>query len=287
MARPQVQVAYDRARISRGERLIQITLYTVLSIGAFTTVFPFLWMIFTSLKPSWEVYAFAFLPQAPTMDNYKTLLQETLFLRWYYNSLVVVFFSTLSVAFFDTLVGYTLAKLQFRFKNIIFVAILSTMMIPTEMLVIPWYIMSVNFSWSNTSWGIMFPGMITAFGVFLMRQFFLSVPNDLLDAGRLDGVSEFGLFYKVALPQVKPALSALIIFNFLGNWNAFLWPMIAVDRAAMRTLPVGLAFFSNEVITQWELIMAGATAGVIPILIVFAIFQKQIIQGVVLTGLKG
>jgi multiple sugar transport system permease protein len=170
---------------------------------------------------------------------------------------------------------------------VIFIVILSTLMVPTEMLVIPWYLMSIELHWTDTYWGIMFPGVISAFGVFLMRQFFLTVPNELLDAGRIDGFSEFGLFWKVALPLVKPALAALCIFTFLGNWNAFLWPLIAIRSAEMRTLPVGIAFFSSEAGSKYELIMTAAALATIPVLVVFAIFQRQIIRGIALTGIKG
>jgi multiple sugar transport system permease protein len=184
-------------------------------------------------------------------------------------------------------VGYTLAKYDFPGKNVIFVLILSTLMVPTEMLIIPWYIMSVNFHWADTYWGIIFPGVITATGIFLMRQFMSGVPNELLDAGRIDGVSEFGLYWRVALQLTKPALAALFIFNFLGNWNAYIWPLIVSSAREMLTLPVGLGFFSSEVSADWHLIMTANTLSVVPLLTVFAAFQRQIIQGIALTGLKG
>jgi multiple sugar transport system permease protein len=184
-------------------------------------------------------------------------------------------------------VGYTLAKLRFPGKGFIFVLILSTLMVPTEMLIIPWYVMSTEYGWSNTYWGLLFPGLISAFGVFLMRQFFQTLPTDLLDAGRIDGLSEFGVFWRIAFPLVRPALAALGIFTFLGNWNAFLWPLIVVQTADMRTIPVGVALFSSEAGTAWNLIMAASSLAVLPVLLVFLFFQRQIIEGVVLTGVKG
>lgn len=147
--------------------------------------------------------------------------------------------------------------------------------------------MSTEYGWVNTFWGIAFPGLIPAFGVFLMRQFFESLPRDLFDAGRVDGVSEFGLFWRVGLPLVGPGLAALGIFNFVGNWNAYLWPLIVAKSPSMRTIPVGVAFFSGEAGTEWNLIMAAAALAIIPVLLVFFIFQRQIIEGVVLTGVKG
>lgn len=266
--------------------LIKSLVYVVLSVGSVATLFPFVWMIATSFKPAHEIYEFTLVPATPTFANYVFLLTETLFSRWFLNSLIVATGVTLSTAFFDSLVGYTIAKLRFSGKTLIFVAILSSLMIPTEMLVIPWYMISSRFNWVDTYWGIAFPGVITAFGIFLMKQFMEGVPKDLLDAARIDGLSEFGVFWRVALPQVKPALAALVIFNFLGNWNAYLWPVIVIESPAMRTLPVGIALFSAEMETEWHLIMTAATCAVIPVLAVFAIFQKQIIKGITLTGLK-
>jgi multiple sugar transport system permease protein len=153
--------------------------------------------------------------------------------------------------------------------------------------VIPWYTMSARLGWITTYWGIMFPGLFSAFGVFLMRQFMTGVPDELLDAARIDGLSEFGLFTRIALPLVRPALAALCIFTFLGNWNAFLWPLIVIQTPAMRTLPVGIALFSGEAGSSWHLIMAASALAVLPVLAVFALLQRQIIEGVVLTGLRG
>jgi multiple sugar transport system permease protein len=160
-------------------------------------------------------------------------------------------------------------------------------MIPTEMLVIPWYIMVRQLGWMETYWSIMFPGMISAFGVFLMRQFMSTIPDDLIDAARIDGVSEFGIFIRIVMPLVKPALATLAIFNFVGNWNAFLWPLIVAQTPKMYTLPVGLSYFSSENLTRWELIMTGAAVSTIPLIIFFIIFQKQIVKGIAMSGLKG
>ena len=172
-------------------------------------------------------------------------------------------------------------------KLLIFFLERIAMMIPTEMLVIPWYIMSNKWGWVDSYWGIMFPGIMTGFGTFLMRQFFQGVPDELLDAARIDGLNEFQIWWKIAMPLVKPAISALAIFTFLGNWNAFLWPLIVISKTELYTLPVGLAFFSGEFQTEWEMVMTGASVATIPVLIVFLIFQKQIIKGIALSGLKG
>ncbi len=261
--------------------------YAVLIIGSVVTAFPFMWMFFTSLKSYQDVFQATILPPNPTFNNYSEVVQNTGFLRWFWNSIGVAIASTVSVLIFDSMVAYTLAKLRFPGKEIIFILILSTIMIPTEMLVIPWYLGSLKLGIANTYLAIALPGMISAFGIFLLRGFFEGIPDELFDAGRLDGLSEFGLYTRIGLPLVAPALAALAIFNFLGNYNAYLWPLIIIQSQEMRTLPVGIALFSGEAGTQWHLIMTASSLAVIPVLIVFAIFQKQIIEGVVLTGTKG
>lgn len=264
--------------------------YFLLTIGAIFMIVPFLWMLMTSIKPPPELVKFAFLPQNPTLANYAAVFQTTAFGRWYLNSLIIACFTTLGVAIFDSLVGYTLNKFTFPGKNLIFMGILATLMIPTEMLIIPWYTMSVQMNWHiglAQYWGLAFPGIITATGIFLMRQFFDGVPNELLDAARIDGMHELGIWWKVAMPLVRPAIAALCIFNFIGNWNAYLWPLIIASSREFYTLPVGLNFFQGEFASSWELIMTGASLSTIPLMIVFLIFQRQIIKGIALTGLKG
>jgi multiple sugar transport system permease protein len=261
--------------------------YVLLTLGAVIMVFPFAWMVISSFKDAREVLSAAILPTQWTFANYVEVLTRTAFPRWFLNSLIVAVLNTISVLFFCALVGYVLARMRFPGKNIIFIAILSTLMIPTEMLVIPWFVMSVQFGWVDSYWGLLFPGLIPGFGVFLMRQFFQTLPRDLFDAGRIDGVSEFGLFLRIGLPLVGPGLAALGIFAFIGNWNAFLWPLIVVQSASMRTVPVGIALFSGEAGAAWHLIMATSALAIIPVLLVFIIFQRQIIEGVVLTGVKG
>ena len=272
---------------SRRFRPGRLFIYLALAVGSIVMAFPFVWMLLSSFKSLREIFRFNFWPQVWTLTNYQEVILNTQFPRWFLNSMVVAGISTVSVLFFCSLVGYTLTKLRFPGKEFIFLLILSTLMIPTEMLVIPWYVMATEYGWVNTFWGIAFPGLIPAFGVFLMRQFFQSLPRDLFDAGRVDGVSEFGLYWRVGLPLVGPGLAALGIFNFVGNWNAFLWPLIVAKSPSMRTIPVGVALFSGEAGTAWNLIMASAALAVIPVLIVFFIFQRQIIEGVVLTGVKG
>ncbi len=265
----------------------RIVMWTLLFLGGIVMVTPIVFMISTSLKFPHEIYDLRLIPNEPTLENYIFVLEDGRFFRWFLNSLFIATMVTISNLFFDALVGYTLCKFTFRGRYIIFIAILSTLMIPTEMLVIPWYLMAKTFGWLDTYWGIMFPGMMTAFGTFLMKQFFETVPDDFIDAARIDGYNEFEIWWKIALPLVTPALSALAIFVFLGNWTAFIWPLIATTDYDLYTLPVGLTTFSVEQQVEWELIMTGASLATIPTLIVFLVFQRYIIRGVVLTGLKG
>lgn len=265
----------------------QFLRWLLLFAGGVLMVMPIVYMLSTSLKYPFEVYNLSLIPEEPTIDNYRFVLEDSRFPSWFLNSVVIAAITTVSNLFWDSLVGYALCKFRFRGRYIVFIAILSTLMIPTEMLVIPWYIMSQQFGWLDSHWGIMFPGLMTAFGVFLMKQFFETVPDDFIEAARIDGLNEFQIWWSVALPLVKPALAALAIFVFLGNWTAFIWPLIVTNSQDMYTLPVGLTTFSFEQATNWELIMTGATISVLPTLIVFLVFQRFIIRGVVMAGLKG
>ncbi len=265
----------------------RILAWTLLFIGGVIMVTPLLFMLSTSLKDASQVYDLRVIPAAPTLDNYIEILSDGRFTRWFINSMIVAAIVTLSNVFFDSLVGYTLAKFRFRGRYIVFIAILSTLMIPTEMLVLPWYLMASRFGWLDSYWGIMFPGMMTAFGTFLMKQFFESVPDDFLEAARIDGLNEFTIWWKIAMPLVTPALSALAIFTFLGNWTAFFWPLIVTTSAELYTLPVGLSSFAVEQSIQWEKIMTGASIATLPTLIIFLFLQRYIVRGVMLAGLKG
>lgn len=289
-AQPQVlhpAVVKAQKKDIRRRKIAQVSLVVILLIGGLMMVFPFLWMISSSFKRPQDLYSLSLIPPVFTLDSYRTVLQDTSYVRWFANSLFIAGITTASVAFFDSLAGYTLAKFKFPGSMVIFILILSTLMVPTEMLVIPWFMMSIEMGWTDSYWGVMFPGVISAFGVFLMRQFFMGVPNELIDAARIDGFNEFQIFWKIALPLVKPAMAALCIFTFLGNWNAYIWPLIVIRSEAMRTLPVGIAFFSTENQAAFDLIMAAASLATIPVIIIFLVFQKQIIKGIALAGLKG
>jgi len=280
----EIQRGLSRPRQIDPGRIVR---WTLLFLGGVVMVMPIVYMISTSLKWPYEIYDLSIIPKDPTLENYVYVLADGRFYTWFFNSLIVATATTVSAVLFDSLVGYTLCKFRFRGRTFVFIAILSTLMIPTEMLIIPWYLMAKNFGWLDSYWGIMFPGMMTAFGTFLMKQFFETVPDDFLEAARIDGLNEFQIWWSVAMPLVTPALSALAIFIFLGNWTAFIWPLIVTTSAELYTLPVGLTTFSVEQQVEWELIMTGAALATLPTLVVFLVFQRYIIRGVVMAGLKG
>jgi multiple sugar transport system permease protein len=275
-----------RTRGRARSRRAQLGGHALLLGGVVFMIFPFLWMLGTSFKQGAEIFGINLIPKAPTLANYVHLLRNTDYLKWYLNSAIVAVVTTASELFFDSLAGYALAKLRFAGRSAILLIILSTLMIPTEMLIIPWFMMFSKMRWIDTYWALMLPGLISAFGVFLMNQFMSGIPEDLLDAARIDGLGELLVWWKVALPVVRPALAALAILVFLGNWNAFLWPVIAIESSAMRTLPVGIALFSGEAGAEWQLIMAAASLAVIPVLLVYVFFQRQIVEGISITGMK-
>ena len=279
----------NAARIAYLERIkpSKIIIWTLLFLGGVVMITPLAFMISTSFKTGADVFSLGVIPKNPTFENYVNIWTESKFSRWLLNSLWVATFGTASVLFFDSLVGYTLAKFTFRGQTIVFVAILSTLMIPTEMLIIPWYMMSREFGWIDTYWGIAFPGLMTGFGTFLMRQFFMGLPDELIEAARIDGWSEFAIWTKIAMPLVVPALSALAIFHFLGNWTAFIWPLIVTNDPDLYTIPVGLASFNGEFQTDWEVVMTASCLATLPTLLFFLLLQKFIIRGVMLAGLKG
>lgn len=259
--------------------------YTTVAAGGLLLVFPFVWMFLSAFKTREELVAFTFLPRQFRLDNFYEVLSNSLFLRWYANSLIVALTVTACVLIFSSMAGYAIAKFRFRFRNLIFFMILSTMMIPVEMLIIPWYILGQELI--DTYTGIALPGLISAFGVFLMRQSADQVPDSILESARVDGAGEFRIFFQIVLPMLKPSLAALGIFVFLGNWNAFLWPLIITNTSTMFTLPVGLQYYSGQHSNEFHLIMAASCFTVIPVLIVFVFLQKHIIKGVTMSGIKG
>jgi multiple sugar transport system permease protein len=267
-----------------------LLLYTVIIIGLLIFCIPVYFMVTTSVKAEAEVFALPihWIPREFKPENYPDAFATAPFGRYFYNSVVVALATVASTLFFSALAGYGFAKFDFPGKNLAFLFVLSTMMIPFQILLIPLYVVVYNLGWTNNYAGLIVPGALSAFGVFLMRQFCLTLPEELLDAARIDGCGETGIFWRIVLPLLKPALASLAIITFLGSWNNFLWPLIVVNKSNLFTLPVGMTVFSQPMrAPYWTFIMAVSTVATVPVVIVFIALQKYFIQGVVISGMKG
>lgn len=266
----------------------QIVLVAVFVAVTALFVMPLVLMVTGAFKTNAEVLAVppTFLPQNPTLDNFRTVLAEAPYLLWYRNSLVVAIAVTAFAVFSSAVGGYIFAKFEFPLKRPLFVMILATLMIPFPVLLIPNFLIANRLGLLNSLWALILPGVVSAFGIFLIRQFAAGIPRDLIEAARLDGASEWAIFFRIAFPLLRPALAALGVFTFLASWNDYLWPLVAINDLDKSTLPLALTFFNSTRSTRYDLVMAAATMAVIPVLIVFLIFQRQIVKALVLTGMK-
>ncbi len=281
----------QRKGYRRGGKLAGRSLaYLILTIGLPLTLLPFLMMILTSFKTNTEALRVppTFWPQHFTVENYLKILNNPKLplLRFYANSAFVAVFNVSTTLFTSALVGYLLAKFEFPLKRILFGWYLVSMMIPYQITMIPSYLILAKLGLINSLWGLIIFSAVDAFGIFMMRQFCETLPGELLDAGRIDGASEWQIFFRIVLPQLKPALATLGILVFMSNWNAYLWPMIVLQKIEVRTLPVILTWFNSTYTGQPALIMAATVLIVTPILLVFVNFQRWIVQGFTFSGFK-
>ena len=264
-------------------------LYLILTLGVLLVITPFVWMVLGSVKSSAELRQVppSWLPENPTLDNFRSLFSRLSFGRYFFNSTVVAVVVTAGNLIFCSMVGYALAMLNFRGKRIIFALILGTLMIPGVVTFVPLFVLVANLGLVNTLPGLILPFLVGPFGVFLMRQFILGLPKDLVEAARIDGAGEMAIFGRIILPLLTPALATLGILTFLGSWNNFLWPLVVAQSEETYTLPVALALVSTgQNQTDYGLLLAGATVVVLPVLLVFLFFQRHFIQGIASTGLK-
>ena len=272
-----------------GRRNNQWWIYLGLTLGILLMVGPFLWMLLGAFKPQAEflVSPPTFLPKNPTLDNFGRLFDQLDFPRFFFNSIVVAVAVTVGNILFCPMLGYALAKLQWRGKRLIMGLVLATLMVPAGITLIPNFVLMRNLGLVNTYPGLILPFLISPLGVFLMRQFMLSLPDELIEAARIDGASEWRIFLRVIMPLCGPAVATLTILTFLGSWNNFLWPLVVAQTEENYTLPVALALYSTgQNSTQYGLLLAGATVVVVPVLIVFLIFQRRFIEGIATTGIK-
>ena len=263
--------------------------YVVLGGGLVLLVGPFLWMLLGSFRPDRELKQVppSWLPQNPTLENYRTLFTELDFPTYFFNSAVVATVITFGNLIFCSMLGYALAKLHFPGKRIIFGLVLGTLMVPGVVTFVPLFVLVSNLGMVNSFPGLILPFLAGPFGVFLMRQFFMSLPDELIHAARVDGAGEWRIFWSIMLPLCKPALATLGILTFLASWNNFLWPLVVAQSEDKYTLPVALAIYAiGENNSNYGLLMAGSVAIIVPVLIVFLVLQKHFVRGIAMTGIK-
>ncbi|MEO8609932.1 MAG: carbohydrate ABC transporter permease [Chloroflexota bacterium] len=287
---PEQHSSRSVSGISRGQQFRRnIFFHTVLIIGAVIICLPLIWMVTSSLKAPNRLFTVPidWIPWEFRWQNYVEAWNTAPFARYFFNSVYVSGAATLANLFFCSLAGYGFAKYNFFGKNILFLLILATMMIPFHVVIVPLFILMRDLKWLNSYSALIIPGAMSAFGIFLLRQFIMTLPDELFDAARIDGAGEFRIYTQIVLPLSKGPLAALAVFIFLDNWNSLLWPLVVTNKDEWRTLAVGLTQFQTVHGTQYHLMMAASTLVVIPMILVFFLLQRYFIQGIALSGLKG
>lgn len=269
----------------------QVLLYGLLLIGAVLTGVPFVYMFTASFKANAEIFSYPLTlwPQYPILTNYQRLLsgESIPFLHQLLNSAIVAVSQVGLSLFVASLVGWGFAKYEFRGKRVLFLCLLTTLMLPGQVTLVPLFLLMLRIGWLDTYWAIIIPGAISAFGVFFMRQNMQAVPNELLDAGRIDGLSEFGIYWRIGLPLSRGALSILAVLTFLGAWNDYLWPLIVLRSAARFTYPLGLATLSGLYKVEYGMILAGAVIVTLPVIAIFVAGRNQLVNSLTIGAVKG
>ena len=272
-------------RLFPGDRAVA---YAILVVCAAATVIPLLYMLSLSVQSNADIFSGdpVLWPKVLHFENYVTLFHKAPVGRFLLNSFIMAGVITVAHLVIDPLAGYAFAKFDFPLKRTIFLIVLSTLMVPFFVRMIPVYVMFSQLGWTNSYQGLIVPFLSDAFGIFLMRQFIEPLPDALIDAARVDGASELRIYSRIILPQAKPALAVLGLFTFIFQWNNFLWPLIISSSTSMRTLPVGLTLFNQEYFTQWNLTSAGSVVLFVPTAVLFFVAQRYLVRGISLTGLK-
>ena len=279
--RPRSLTAAKRA--SRG------VIYLLLIISAGIMIISFLWMLSTSLKGTQYILdpVPQLIPNPVVTDSYARLFDLYPVGRWIFNSLLVAALATGGQLLSCSMAAYAFARIRFRGSNLIFLLYLATMMVPFQVTVTPLFILMRNLGWVNSYQSLILPQIFSAFGTFLLRQSFQTIPRELEESAFLDGASHLTVYRRIILPLARPALATLAVFAFMGSWNAFLWPLFVVNDPNLMTLPVGLSLLRGRYLTEWNLVMAGSVITIIPMLIVYIFAQKYLVKGFVMSGLKG
>lgn len=270
------------------QRAYRAFLYVLMFAGCFIMLVPFYWMVTTAFKTEAEALRSPpqWIPTSFQWRNFITAWNAAPFGWYFFNSFFMAITTTLGEVFTTILAAYAFAKMKFFGKNVLFAIMLATLMIPGQMLLLPNYVTIARLGWLDTYWALTIPWLVSVFGIFLLRQFFRGVPDELLDAARIDGCSRFRFLFTIMVPLSKPAIFTVALFKFLGSWNSFTWVLIMTTSPKMRTVPVGLRVFSSEIGTAYEQLMAASVLAIIPVLILFFFTQKQFIQGFARTGIK-
>lgn len=277
-------------KLNVGIVLVRLSIYLIIAFFGITMVLPFLWMVITSLKEDAQVFSWppTWIPNPVKPQNYVDAWHVASFGRYFINSGIVAVTITVVGLFLNSMAGYAFAKFRFPGRNILFVYVLATMMVPIYATMVPVFILLKTIRSLDSYQGLILPFLATGFGIFLMRQFFQTIPTDLIEAARIDGCSEFRTFMQIVLPISKPPLATLGIFTFMYSWNNFIWPLIVVKSNEMRTVPLAIAALSQGLfVMSWPILMAGASFAITPVLVVFLLFQRFFVRGIALTGLKG
>jgi multiple sugar transport system permease protein len=274
----------------RPRRLIgRLVIWLLLLAGAVVVLLPFFYMIASSLETNEQIGALTpqFIPRPFEWVNYRQVWEQLPVGRFFFNSIFVALAITVGQVITASLAAYAFARLRFRGRGTLFAIYLATLIIPFQVTLIPNYVLIHYLGWHNTYQGLIVPFVSSVFSTFLLRQFFLTLPADLEEAALLDGAGHFTIYARIVMPLARPALAALVIFAFLGSWNNFLWPLVVVDTESLKTLPLGIVEFQSEYTVQWNLLMAGASLSLVPVLIVYLLAQRWIVEGIALTGQGG
>ncbi|MFH1855934.1 MAG: carbohydrate ABC transporter permease [Candidatus Omnitrophota bacterium] len=274
----------------RLQKIIKTSLlYVLLIVIGITMVMPFVWMISTSLKEEGAVFSIRpqWIPHPLIFKNYAVVWNALPFARFFWNSLFVATSITIGQVVTSSLAAYAFARLEFPGRDKVFFAYLATLMIPMHVTMIPLFVLIRKIGWIDSYKALILPAMFTAYGTFMLRQFFLTIPKELEEAAIIDGCNRLGIYWNVILPLSLPAIATLSTFTFLGNWNSFIWPLIVTISNEIKTLPVGLATLQGQYSTDWTILMAGSVIVIVPVLIVFIFNQRFFVKGIVMSGLKG
>ncbi|MBE0635640.1 carbohydrate ABC transporter permease [Candidatus Bipolaricaulota bacterium] len=277
----------DNARVFR--KSVGLTLrYVVLIIGAAIVAFPFLWMIFTSFKEPADIFSrtFRLFPREWNFSNYASVFEFIPFASMYLNSVIVAMVITISQLFTSALAGYAFARLKFPGREVLFYAFLATMMLPEQVRIIPSFLLLKQMHLIDTHWALILPWMAGPFAVFFMRQSFMDIPQSLFDAARIDGAGNGRILFRIVIPLTRNIFLTLGIFTFMWSWNMYLWPLVMTHSMSMRTLPVGLSMFQNQMGTNWAALMAASVMAITPIVVAFFLAQRKFMEGITLTGIK-